>query len=100
MKVYFDDNPTSEPRLVYFDDLAPLPKPAPARPARKALRNWQKFVLCYVPIVAGATMLVPPIMRATWPSGVHAIPAVTALALLVWLFSGLIILATVPRERL
>jgi len=99
MKVYYGDKPT-EPRLVYIDDLAPTTKRAPARPARRPLRNWQKFLACYVPIVAGDTMLVPPIMRATWPSGAHAIPTVRGLALMVWLFAGMIILATVPMERL
>ena len=53
MRIYFDVDPQ-------INDLAPMPVPAPERPARRprrGLRNWQTFVICYVPIMAGIGLL-------------------------------------------
>lgn len=95
MKVYFDP-PTSEPRLVAFDDLAPPPSPQPATrrakpPARRRpARNWQKFVACYAPCMAGGALILYDL------DGLLT----AAVGLAIWLATMLIILATVPKERL
>lgn len=57
MKIYFDADPTAYPSI---DDMTPLPAPAPAAPARRQrrkLQNWQKFLLCYLPCMAGGALI-------------------------------------------
>lgn len=87
MKIYL-----SEPLLdgpAWVDDLAEMPEAAPAaapRPRRR-LRNWHKFALCYLPIVA----------VGTWFLHGYAGMAVALVALAIWLATMLIILTLAGR---
>lgn len=77
MKIYFDTD-----AFPNVDDLAPIAAPvAPAR--RHGLRNWHKFLLCYVPCMAGGALILYGI------SGL--LTAVTGL--LIWLATVVVILA-------
>lgn len=86
MKIYL-----SEPLLdgpAWVDDLAPLPEEQPAaRPARRRLRNWHKFAICYLPVVVIATR---------WMYG-YAGLATALVALAIWLATMLIIFTLAGR---
>lgn len=84
MKIYFDDvAPT--PAFTYLKGLSPLPpEPAatePARRQRRELRNWQKFMLCYTPCMAGGALILYDLGG----------PLTAMIGLLVWLVTCLII---------
>jgi len=88
-KVYFDDTPTSEPRLVYVDDQAPPSKSAtttasPARRQRRGLRNW---LLCMTVIMAGGVLIL-----YGWEGSVYLNPATAAVGLAIWLTTMLVML--------
>jgi hypothetical protein len=83
MKIYFDaDAPP------FVDDLAPMPAPAaPVRRQRRGLRNWQKFAICYVPIMAGGALILYDYDGA----------ATAAVGLAVWLTTMLVIFVLAGR---
>lgn len=84
MRMYFNADPPAYPAV---DDLAPTPAPAAARPARRqrrGLRNWQKFAMCYAPIMAGGALIL-------WD------PATAAVGLAIWLTTMLIIFVLANR---
>lgn len=54
---------------------------------RRRLRNWQKFAMCYVPIMAGGALIL-------WD---YAGPATALVGLAIWLTTMLIILTLAGR---
>ena len=74
----------------YIDDAAYTMRPA-AEPilAHRRLRNWHKFVLFYLPIMAGGALLL--YVLAGWQ--------IAALGLAVWLLTAVVILLIAWRMR-
>lgn len=86
MKIYLSEPIPDGPAWV--DDLGPLPAaPAVAARPRRRLRNWHKFTLCYLPIVA----------VGTWFLHGYAGLAVALVALAIWLATMLIIFTLAGR---
>ena len=73
-----------------YRSIAPVAGQVQRRPARRGMRNWQKFMLCYSLIMAGGALILYSI------DGL--LTALVGLA--IWLLTATIILATVPRGRL
>jgi hypothetical protein len=77
VKIYWTDT-GQEP--VWVDDLAPIAAPAPVKRSRR-LRNWQKFMLCYTPCMAGGALILYDLGG----------PLTALIGLLIWLVTCLII---------
>jgi hypothetical protein len=87
---------------IIFDviDDQPIAVPTPPRPRQRAgLRPWQRFLLPYSMVVAGA-MLTAPVWGSTWASG-GPWYVFAAIALLIWLATaGVILTLAYLRGRL
>lgn len=82
MRIYFDESDVPG----YVDDLAPAE--TMQHPARRGLRNWQKFMACYGLVMTGGALILYSI------DGV--LTALVGLA--IWLLTALIILAVAGQK--
>ena len=71
-----------------YRSIAPVAGQVQRRPARRGMRNWQKFMLCYSFCMAGGALLLYDL------AGV--LTALVGLA--IWLLTALIVLAIAGRK--
>lgn len=89
MKIYLSEPVPLHDGPAWVDDLAPVsdqPVQPVARPRRR-LRNWHKFMLCYVPIMAAGARLLYMLDGA----------GTALVGLAIWLATMLIILTLAGR---